>query len=100
MILDLSGYDSPIDNIDDINMYSPIQQLWDPTIIGWEKIGSEIIVKFAVFMYTGWRRPIGCLELQVIFCKRATNYRALLRKMTYEDKASYASTPPCTINWE
>jgi len=35
--------------------------------------------------------------LQVIFRKRATNYRALLRKMTYEDKASYDSTPPCKI---
>jgi len=29
------------------------------------------------------------------FRKRATIYRALLRKMTYEDKASYGSTPPC-----
>ena len=29
---------------------------------------------------TGWRRPTGCLKLQVIFRKRATNYRALLRK--------------------
>jgi len=27
--------------------------------------------------------------------KRATNYRALRRKMTYKDKASYDSTPPC-----
>jgi len=45
---------------------------------------------------TGWRRLIGCLKLQVIFRKRATNYRALLRKMTYKDKASYDSTPPCT----
>jgi len=27
--------------------------------------------------------------------KRATNYRALLRKMTYEDKASYGILPPC-----
>jgi len=27
--------------------------------------------------------------------KRATNYRALLRKMTYEDKASYDCMPPC-----
>jgi len=44
---------------------------------------------------TGWRRLIGCLKLQVIFRKRATNYRAFLRKMTYEDKASYDSTPPC-----
>jgi len=45
---------------------------------------------------TGWQRPIGCLKLQVIFRKRATNHRALLRKMTYEDKASYDSTPPCS----
>ena len=34
-------------------------------------------------------------KLRVIFCRRATNYRALLRIMTYEDKASYDSTPPC-----
>ena len=45
---------------------------------------------------TGWPRPIGCLELEVIFRKTATKYRALLRKMTYEDKASYASTQPCS----
>jgi len=44
---------------------------------------------------TGWRRPIGCLRLQVIYRKRATNYRAVLRKMTCKDKASYDSTPPC-----
>jgi len=44
---------------------------------------------------TGWRRPIGCLKLQVIFRKRATNYRALLRKATYKDKTSYDSRPPC-----
>ena len=30
------------------------------------------------------------------FRKRATCYRALLRKITYKDKASYASSPPCT----
>ena len=44
---------------------------------------------------TGWRRPIGCLKLQVNFRKRATNYRALLRKMTYKDKALCESSPPC-----
>jgi len=54
------------------------------------------LVKYKwVMSHTGWRRPIGCLKLHVIFCKRATNYRALLQKMTYEDKASYDSTPPC-----
>ena len=41
--------------------------------------------------YTGWRRHIGCLKLQVIFRKRATNHKALLQKMTYKDKASYES---------
>ena len=45
---------------------------------------------------TGWRRPIGCLISWITFRKLATNYRALLRKMTYKDKASYDSTPPCT----
>jgi len=45
---------------------------------------------------TGWRRPIGCLKLQVIFRKRATMYRALSRKITSRDKASCDSTPPCT----
>jgi len=44
---------------------------------------------------TVWRRLIGCLKLQV-FRKRATNYRALLRKMTCTDKATYGSSPPCT----
>jgi len=38
---------------------------------------------------TGWWRLIGCPELQIIFHKRATKYRALLRKMTYKDKGSY-----------
>jgi len=52
---------------------------------------------------TGWRRLIGCLELQVIsrkraplFCKRATNHRALLREMAYADKESYDCMPPCS----
>ena len=47
---------------------------------------------------TEWRRPIGCLALQVIFRERTTNYRALWRKMTDKDKASYGSSPPCESN--
>jgi len=47
--------------------------------------------------YTGWRRPIRCHRWQVIFRKRATNYRALLREMNYKDKASYGSSPPCNV---
>ena len=49
-------------------------------------------------IYTGWRRPIECLKLQVIFRIRATDYRALLRKMTYKDKVSYVSSPPCMVH--
>ena len=44
---------------------------------------------------TGWRRLIGPPKLQIIFHKRATKYRSLLQKMTYEDKGSYESSPPC-----
>jgi len=44
---------------------------------------------------TGWRRLIGSPKLQIIFHKRATKYRSLLRKMTYKDKGSYESSPPC-----
>jgi len=51
-------------------------------------------------IYTGWRRLIGSPKLQIIFHKRATKYRAVLREMTYKDKGSYESSPPCThITW-
>jgi len=49
----------------------------------------------ASLIFTGWRRLTGCQRLQVVSCKRATNYRALLRKMTCQDTASYGSSPPC-----
>jgi len=39
----------------------------------------------------GWRRPIGCLKLQVFFRKRATNHRSLFREITCKDRASYGS---------
>ena len=44
---------------------------------------------------TGWRRRIGSPKLQIIFHKRATKYRSLLQEMTYKDKGSYESSPPC-----
>ena len=31
-----------------------------------------------------------------VLLHKSTNYRALLRKMTYKDKAFYGSWPPCT----
>jgi len=45
--------------------------------------------------HTGWQRLVGSPKLQIIFHKRATKYRSLLRKMTYKDKLSYESSPPC-----
>jgi len=47
------------------------------------------------YALTGWPRPIGCLKLQVVFRKRATEYWAQLQKMTYKHEASYDSMPPC-----
>jgi len=49
---------------------------------------------------TRWRRPIGCLKLWVSFRKRAIDYRALVQKMTYEDKTSYGSSPPCNLRMQ
>jgi len=48
--------------------------------------------------YMGRRSLIGCLKLQVIFRKRATNFRALLQKMTYEDTASNAVAHILTLS--
>ena len=47
---------------------------------------------------TGWRRLVASSKLQIIFHKRAAKYRALLRKMTYKDKGSYESSPPCIMS--
>ena len=44
---------------------------------------------------TEWHKCVGCLELQISFRKRNTNYRALLRKITYKDQAFYGSLPNC-----
>jgi len=45
----------------------------------------------------GWQRRIGCLKLHANFHKRDANCRVLLWKMTYKDKASYGSSPPCSV---
>jgi len=36
--------------------------------------------------YIGQRKCEWCLKFQVSFCQKATNYRALLRKITYKDQ--------------
>ena len=48
-------------------------------------------------MNRGWKKFIKCLKLQVLFRKRATNHRALLRKMTYEDKDSMTLLHPVSL---
>ena len=55
-------------------------------------------VKVTEYVATGWRRLIGSPKLQIIFHKRAIEYRSLLRKMTCKDKGSYESSPPFTRN--
>jgi len=57
--------------------------------------GPELLYRHCASC-TGWRRLIGSPKLQIIFHKRATKYRSLLRKMTHKDKGSYESSPPCT----
>jgi len=52
-------------------------------------------VYIMLFVATG-RRYEGCFKLQVSFRKRATNYRALLRKDIFNDKASYVFLLPCS----
>jgi len=59
----------------------------------WSYIESEPHVN----LYTGWRRCIACLSCRSLSAKTATDFWALLRKMTYKHKASYDSTPPCNM---
>ena len=49
-----------------------------------------------MYTVTECRSLIESRKLQIIFHKRATKYRSLLLKMTYTDKGSYESSPPCT----
>jgi len=61
---------------------------------GANQITKHIWMK-VVTTHTGWRRLVGSPKLQIIFHKRATKYKSFLRKMTYKDKESYESSPPC-----
>jgi len=57
----------------------PVKISWDEFVVRW--LGTE------------WWRLIGCLISWAPFLKLATNYRALLRKMTCKDKAFCGSSP-------
>jgi len=54
---------------------------------------EDILFNWQKLKATEWRIPTGCLKMHVISRKRATNYRALSRKMTHKDKAPYG---PCS----
>ena len=43
-----------------------------------------------------WSDPVGARQLRAKALRRRAP-QALLRKMTYKDKASYGSSPPCTM---
>jgi len=60
-------------------------------------MGFNIVIMIITHRVRGWRRCIGCLQLQIFIRKRATNFRALFQNMTCNDKTSYVSTPPCII---
>ena len=68
---------------------------YDETQIIWWNTNNMKHKSYDVHMIKGGETPLGCLKLQVISRKWATNYRVLLRKMSYKDTASYGSSPPC-----
>ena len=46
---------------------------------------------------TGWRRPIGCLILQVSSNKSPIDYMVCFREKTCKHKASHGAWPPCIL---
>jgi len=50
-----------------------------------------------VFVYINHAQKHNHRYINVVFCKRATNYTALFRKMTYKHEASYGSSLPCIV---
>jgi len=57
---------------------------------------KKVLLKLLAVGIGSARVLIGSPKLQIIFHKRATKYRSLLRKMTYTDKGSYESSTPCS----
>ena len=58
---------------------------------------NELFHTFKCVSIARPRQLIGCLKPQVTFHKRATRYRALLRKRSSKDKASYGSSPVVNV---
>ena len=68
-------------------------------ICSWSSV-VDTLLQACWHSLTVWPRLIGSPKLQIIFHKRATKYRSLLRKMTYKDKGSYESWQPCIARRE
>jgi len=75
------------------SVLQPVSEKTRPEMI--IRIQNGMLLQLSNRCLEGYRKTIRCLKLQVIFRKRATDYMALLRKMTYKDKTSYGSSPPC-----
>jgi len=73
---------------------------WGGALFGGLKKPGKVAKKATVSKSIQPYRMAKCnesLNLLASFLKRATNDRALLRKITYKDQASYASSPPCSL---
>jgi len=55
--------------------------LFGDTLLKWTAVVAKHACMAVCRYHTGWRKCIGCNTFQVSFRKRATNYRAFLRKI-------------------
>ena len=60
------------------------------------KLSRELTLENCCLLVQDGADPQDALSCRSFFRKRATNYRALSRKMISKDKAFYASSPPCS----
>jgi len=82
------------------NMKEILQWIWKKIHCKYERKFTVNIKENSKWMSrkicTGRRRLIGSPKLPIVFHKKATKYRSLLRKMAYKDKGSYESSPTCS----
>jgi len=81
------------------SMKSSILTLWNRLLLNWFNESETTNHSSLCAITPGWRQCIGCLKVQVSFRQRAAKNRARSRNITYKRKASYASSPPNTLNY-
>jgi len=69
--------------------------LYEPYIFQCAAVCCSVLRCCTVYAASIQPAPAAAEQMQVSFHKRATNYRALMQKMTYDDQACNASLPPC-----